>query len=95
MELVGSDGETYQREVIRHPGAVVLIPILDDGRLVLIENNRPTVGETLLNYRRGPWNGMRIQKQRLPVSWRRRRAFVPRNSRLSMSFIRHQGLVMS
>ena len=48
MKLVGSDGETYEREVIRHPGAVVLIPILDDGRLVLIENNRPTVGETLL-----------------------------------------------
>ena len=34
--------------MIRHPGAVVLLPILDDGRVVLIENTRPTVGETLL-----------------------------------------------
>ncbi|MCS7470214.1 NUDIX hydrolase [Stieleria sp. ICT_E10.1] len=48
MTLTGDDGRLYQREVIRHPGAVVLIPILDDGRVVLIENTRPTVGETLL-----------------------------------------------
>ncbi|OUT54595.1 MAG: ADP-ribose pyrophosphatase [Rhodopirellula sp. TMED11] len=48
LNLVGSDGQTYQREVIRHPGAVVLLPILDDGRLVMIQNTRATVGETLL-----------------------------------------------
>lgn len=48
MTLTGDDGRLYQREVIRHPGAVVLLPILDDGRVVLIENTRPTVGETLL-----------------------------------------------
>lgn len=48
LNLVGSDGKTYQREVIRHPGAVVLLPILDDGRVVMIQNTRATVGETLL-----------------------------------------------
>ena len=48
MELRGDDGGIYHREVLRHPGAVVLIPVLDDGRLVLIRNTRPTVGETLL-----------------------------------------------
>ncbi|WP_182867368.1 NUDIX hydrolase [Rhodopirellula sp. JC639] len=48
MTLKGDDGRLYEREVIRHPGAVVLLPILDDGRVVLIENTRPTVGETLL-----------------------------------------------
>lgn len=48
MTLTGDDGRLYQREVIRHPGAVVLLPILEDGRVVLIENTRPTVGETLL-----------------------------------------------
>ena len=46
--LTGDDGQLYQREVVRHPGAVVLLPILDDGRVVMIENTRPTVGETLL-----------------------------------------------
>lgn len=48
LTLTGEDGQVYQREVVRHPGAVVLLPILDDGRVVMIENTRPTVGETLL-----------------------------------------------
>ncbi|TWU60366.1 ADP-ribose pyrophosphatase [Rubripirellula tenax] len=48
MELTGSDGKTYVREVIRHPGAVVLLPLIDLDTVVLIENQRPTVGETLL-----------------------------------------------
>lgn len=48
MQLVGSDGKTYAREVIRHPGAVVLLPLIDRDTVVLIENHRPTVNETLL-----------------------------------------------
>ena len=48
MQLTGSDGKQYVREVIRHPGAVVLLPLLDDGTVVMIKNSRPTVGETLL-----------------------------------------------
>jgi ADP-ribose pyrophosphatase len=48
MELLGSDGQIYHREVIRHPGAVVLLPLLDQDTVVLIENQRPTVGEMLL-----------------------------------------------
>jgi ADP-ribose pyrophosphatase len=37
-----------KREVIRHPGAVVLLPILDDKRVLMINNLRHSVGETLL-----------------------------------------------
>ena len=48
MELNGSDGKVYHREVIRHPGAVVLLPLVDADTVVLIQNHRPTVGETLL-----------------------------------------------
>ncbi len=48
ITLTGDDGSRHEREVVRHPGAVVLLPILDDGRIVMIENSRPTVGETLL-----------------------------------------------
>lgn len=40
-------GGTTTREVVVHPGAVVLLPILDDGRVVLIRNQRFSVGETL------------------------------------------------
>jgi ADP-ribose pyrophosphatase len=31
---------SFEREVVRHPGAVVVVPILDDGRVVLIRNYR-------------------------------------------------------
>ena len=48
MELQGTDGKVYHREVIRHPGAVVLLPLLDPDTVVMIENHRATVGETLL-----------------------------------------------
>lgn len=48
MDLTGSDGNIYTREVIRHPGAVVLLPLIDADTVVLIENTRATVGETLL-----------------------------------------------
>lgn len=48
MQLLGDDGQTYAREVLRHPGAVVLLPILDDDHIVMIRNRRPTIDETLL-----------------------------------------------
>ena len=41
-------GETLEREVILHPGAVVILPLLDDGRVCLVRNYRFSVAETLL-----------------------------------------------
>lgn len=43
-----SDGSVVCREVIRHPGAVVILPILPDGRVCLIRNFRVAVGQWLL-----------------------------------------------
>lgn len=40
-------GEHKEREVMVHPGAVVLLPVLDDGRIVLIRNYRFTLDQTL------------------------------------------------
>ena len=40
-------GETIRRDVILHPGAVVILPILDRERIVLLRNHRWVVGETL------------------------------------------------
>ena len=48
LTLTGADGETYRREVVRHPGAVVILPLIDPDTVLMIENQRPTVGETLL-----------------------------------------------
>ncbi len=41
-------GGTRQREVVLHPGAVIILPVLEDGRIVMIRNLRHSVRETLL-----------------------------------------------
>ena len=46
-------GRTVVRQVVQHPGAVVIIPQLADGRLVLIEQYRFAVRETLLEFPAG------------------------------------------
>lgn len=40
-------GRTVEREVVRHPGAVLIIPVLDDNRVVLIRNYRIALGDTV------------------------------------------------
>jgi len=42
------DGTEHPRDVVRHPGAVVVLPILDDGRVCLVKNYRVAVDETLI-----------------------------------------------
>jgi ADP-ribose pyrophosphatase len=38
----------HDYEVIVHPGAAVILPLLDDGRILLIHNHRVAVGQELL-----------------------------------------------
>ena len=42
------DGGVGFREIIRHPGAVTILPLLDEGRICLIRNRRVSVNETLV-----------------------------------------------
>lgn len=44
----GTDGREHQREVIRHPGAVTILPLIDDDNVCLIKNYRDAVGSTLI-----------------------------------------------
>jgi ADP-ribose pyrophosphatase len=41
------DGKTIRRDAIRHPGAVVILPVLDAEHVVLLRNFRFVVGDTL------------------------------------------------
>src|SRR3569623_3611092 len=41
-------GKTKTRDIVRHPGACVIVPLLDDGRVCLIRNFRIAVGRTLI-----------------------------------------------
>ena len=42
------DGSGHVREVVRHPGAVVILPLLDDGRICFVRNYRVAVGRMLV-----------------------------------------------
>lgn len=47
------DRGTQKRAVVVHPGAVVVVPILDNGDIVMIKNRRWQVGATLLEFPAG------------------------------------------
>lgn len=48
-----AEGRAVRREVVRHPGAVLVIPVLDSDTVVMIENNRVAVGQTLWEFPAG------------------------------------------
>lgn len=42
------DGSQLVRDVVRHPGSVVILPLLENDQVCLIRNKRIAVGETLI-----------------------------------------------
>jgi ADP-ribose pyrophosphatase len=46
-------GRRVTREVVRHPGAVLVIPVIDANKLVLIQNERVAVNEVLWEFPAG------------------------------------------
>jgi ADP-ribose pyrophosphatase len=48
VSRVGGDGQVHYREVVRHPGAVTILPLVDDGHVCLIRNYRLAVGRALV-----------------------------------------------
>ena len=46
--LEDENGRRLRKEVCAHPGAVVILPFLADGSVVLIRNRRYAVGQTLI-----------------------------------------------
>jgi len=47
LRFEGPEGQEIIRDVVEHPGAAVILPLLDDGRVVMIRNLRRTVGKVL------------------------------------------------
>jgi ADP-ribose pyrophosphatase len=43
-----SDGKRYTHETIEHPGAVVILPVLSDGRIVCVSQYRHSLTQTIL-----------------------------------------------
>lgn len=49
-------GSLAEREIVEHPGAVALVPVLDDGSVVLVRQYRHAVKEDLLEIPAGTLN---------------------------------------
>ena len=47
------DGSSATREYVVHPGAVAVVPVLDDGRVVMVRQFRDPLGQVLLEFPAG------------------------------------------
>jgi nudix-type nucleoside diphosphatase (YffH/AdpP family) len=43
-----ANGDQREREIVEHPGAVAIVPVTDDGHVVLVRQYRPAVGQSML-----------------------------------------------
>ncbi|MFN8051084.1 MAG: NUDIX hydrolase [Acidimicrobiales bacterium] len=48
VRFEGPAGEMMDRDVVRHPGAVSVVPVLDDGTVVMVRQFRSPIEEMLL-----------------------------------------------
>ena len=46
--FVDPDGNTFERDVVHHPGAVVVVPVTDDGEVILVRQYRAAIDGELL-----------------------------------------------
>ena len=46
--FTGPDGDTFTRDVIRHPGAVAVLPLHDDGTVTVVRQYRAPLDDLLL-----------------------------------------------
>src|SRR5438045_9735777 len=46
-ESLNDRGQLVRRDVVLHPGAVAILPLVTDDHVCLVRNVRPNVGETL------------------------------------------------
>lgn len=42
------EGETFSRDIVRHPGAVSVVPVADDGRVIMVRQYRPALDRFIL-----------------------------------------------
>jgi len=57
VNVQGADGKTHRYEVVAHAGAALVLPRLNDGRVILIRNERPAVDAELLELPAGTIDG--------------------------------------
>jgi ADP-ribose pyrophosphatase len=59
------DGSMVTRDIVEHPGAVAILPLVDDTHVCLLRNRRPNVGETLVEIPAGTLEPGEVQTPEL------------------------------
>jgi ADP-ribose pyrophosphatase len=47
-EFEAGDGSHFERDVVHHPGAVVVVPLLDEDTVIMVRQYRAAIEDTLL-----------------------------------------------
>ena len=61
------DGQTATREVILHPGGVGILPLMEDGTVLMVQQFRYPGHSVLTEIPAGPPGNWSMEKIRLPV----------------------------
>jgi ADP-ribose pyrophosphatase len=61
------DGRKAEFEIVRHPGGAAVLPVLDDGRVLLLRQFRPAAGDAVLEIPAG-----RLEPGEAPAACARR-----------------------
>ena len=56
VDTVREHGQTYERDVVRHPGSAVILPVFDDGTIALVKQYRHPAVKYLLELPAGTLN---------------------------------------
>lgn len=47
-DFISPEGESFSRDIVRHPGAVSVVPIDDEGRVIMVRQYRPALDQYIL-----------------------------------------------
>lgn len=48
VQFEGPDGDHFERDIVHHPGAVVVVPLTDDGKVIMVRQFRAAIAGDLL-----------------------------------------------
>ena len=73
-----ANGNTAEWDFIHHDGAAAVVPVMDDGKILMVTQYRNAL-EIRLKSRQGNWMRREsLELNALPENWRRRRDIVQR-----------------
>src|SRR5438128_6415887 len=77
-ETTGTAGTIIKRDVVVHPGAVAILPLVDRDHVCLLQTSAPLSAGRSGKSPQAPWNPANLRSRLPRASWPRRRAIRPR-----------------